>query len=312
MGVATAAVVASAVLAGWLTVNAVDDDVPTAPAAQTETGPSPPPAPPAPTVTPAPADVPLAPLAAPDPRPLDPQAGQQAQQAARQRVSGAELGVEVFDRTTGAVVAGADTDQKFPCMSVVKLFIAVDVLDRAPGGVPDPDTADRLRRMLSTSDDAVASAFWSSEGGPELINRTVDRLGLTTTSPPPRNPSEWGDVLTSPQDMVTLYRHITDQMPQPSRDLVVDALAHTSRTASDGFDQFFGIPSGLDGLPWAVKQGWGTSGGEAAMASTGLVGPDSRYVVVLLGKGSAGSYRSLTSGVTAAAESLAGPLGAPQ
>ena len=218
----------------------------------------------------------------------------------------------VFDRTSGTTLASADADQQFPCMSVVKLFIAVDMLDHAPGGTLDPATADQVRTMLSRSDDQIGSALWSTNGGSAIIDRTAQRLGLTGTEPPPNNPSEWGDTLTTPNDMVTLYRHITDQMPQPARDLIIDALAHTTETAADGFDQHFGIPSGLGGLPWAVKQGWGTSGSEAAMDTTGLVGPNSRYIVVLLGKSSAGSYRSLTSGITAAAQTLNRPLGGPQ
>lgn len=226
----------------------------------------------------------------------------------RSSASGADVGVAVFDRSRGTMLASADTDQQFPCMSVVKLFIAVDALDHAPGGQVDPDTADQLRTMLSRSDDQVASALWSANGGPAIIDRTAQRLGLTGTEPPPQNPSEWGDTLTTAQDMVTLYRHITDQMPPPARDLIVQSLAQTTPTAADGFDQHFGIPRGLSGLPWAVKQGWGTSGSEAAMDSTGLVGQDSRYVVVLLSKGSTGSYSSLTEGVTAAAQSLSGPL----
>lgn len=302
-------------LSGWLVVSA-EGGGPSTPASGTTAAPAspapPPPAPPAePPVTVAPADLPLTPLAAPSPAVLDPQAGERAQDAAESESRGADLGVEVYDRTKGVVVTSADGDRSFPCMSLVKLFIAVDLLDRSPGGVPDPDTADRLQRMLSTSDDQIGSALWSSQGGPEIVNRTVQRLGLTGTAPPQRNTSEWGDTQTSPKDLVTLYRHITEQMPAPARDLIVDALAHASHTASDGFDQFFGIPSGLSGLPWAVKQGWGTSGGEAAMDSSGLVGPDAQYVVVLLGKSSAGSYSSLTDGVTAAARSLGSTLGAP-
>jgi hypothetical protein len=221
------------------------------------------------------------------------------------------VGVEVFDRRTQSVITSANADQQYPCMSVVKLFIAVDVLDHSPGGVPDPDTGDQLRRMLSTSDDQLASSFWQTGGGPDIINRTVQRLGLTGTQPPPRDPSEWGDTLTTPQDLVTVYRHITHQMPPAARDLIIDALAHTTPTASDGFGQLFGIASGMPGLQWAVKQGWGTSGSQAAMDSTGLVGPSRRFVVILLSTAPAGSYTTLPQSITAAAQSLANTLGTP-
>lgn len=309
LGVAAASTLAgAAALAGWIAVNAHDHEPPGAPADGASQAAPPPP--PAPSVTPEPADLPLTPLAAAPPTPADPAAGLRAQDAARSSTAGAGLGVAVFDRATGTTLAAADADRPFPCMSVVKLFIAVDMLDHTPGGTPDQDTADRIRRMLSHSDDAIASALWSSNGGAAIVDRTAERLGLAGTEPP-QNPSEWGDTRTTPQDLVTLYRHITDQMPAPSRDLVLDSLTHTTRTAADGFDQHFGIPTGMSGMPWAVKQGWGTSGSEAAIDSTGLVGPDGRYVVVLLAKSSTGSYRSLTGAVTDAARSLGGTIGSP-
>ena len=54
------------------------------------------------------------------------------------------------------------------------------------------------------------------------------------------------------------------------------------RIAADGYDQFFGLPDGLPGLTLAVKQGWSSGHGVVAVHSTGLVGPDGRFVVVLM------------------------------
>ncbi len=60
---------------------------------------------------------------------------------------------------------------------------------------------------------------------------------------------------------------------------------------------------------WAIKQGWGTSGANAVMNSTGLVGPNWRYVVVVLSAAPVRSYATLPAVVTAAAGALATLVG---
>lgn len=94
--------------------------------------------------------------------------------------------------------------------------------------------------------------------------------------------------------------------PTPDRDLVLGALGDAPRTAADGFDQYFGIPDGMPNTGWAIKQGWGTSGSDALMSSTGLVGTDLRYVVVVLASAPASSYSELPAVVTAGTAALAG------
>jgi len=51
----------------------------------------------------------------------------------------------------------------------------------------------------------------------------------------------------------------------------------------DGYPQRFGIPDGLFAEPVAVKQGWMCCWGPANQVhlSTGVVGPDRRYVVAV-------------------------------
>jgi hypothetical protein len=82
-------------------------------------------------------------------------------------------------------------------------------------------------------------------------------------------------------------------------------LSGVPKVAADGFDQYFGIPDGMPNTSWAVKQGWGTSGSQAVMNSTGLVGPGWRYAVVVLAAAPANSYATLPATVTAAAGALA-------
>ncbi|GDY28403.1 hypothetical protein [Gandjariella thermophila] len=177
------------------------------------------------------------------------------------------------------------------------------------GALPDAETQQQLRQMLSASHDGVADDLWDAEGGPALVTRMAGMLGLTGTQPPD-DPGEWGDTLTTARDVVTVYRYIANRLAAPDRDLVLSALTEAPRTATDGFDQYFGIPDGLPHTPWAIKQGWGTSGDAAVMNSTGLVGPSQRYVAVLLASAPASAYGMLPQAVTAAAGALAGLLGA--
>jgi hypothetical protein len=235
-------------------------------------------------------------------------AGKQAMKAMQAVLPNAQVGFEIFDRHTGTVLTSQNAGQQFASMSVVKLLIALDVLARANWATPDGVTQQQLHEMLADSDDRIANDLWSVDGGPTIVTRMVGLLGLTGTRPP-GDPGEWGDTLITPQDTVTVYRYITDELPTPDRDLVLGALADTPRSAADGFDQYFGIPDGMPRTTWAIKQGWGTSGSRAVMNSTGLVGTDLRYVVVVLVSASANSYSTVPAVVTAGARALAGLVG---
>ena len=221
----------------------------------------------------------------------------------------AEVGFTVFDRQAGTVLASHNAVQQFASMSVVKLLIALDALAGIDRGAPDEVARQKLHQMLAYSDDSIANQLWSSNGGPAIVTRMVGLLGLTGTQPPENLP-QWGDTLTTPQDLVAVYRYITDQLPGSDRDLVLGALAVAPQVAADGFDQYFGIPNGMPNASWAIKQGWGTSGSQAVMNSTGVVGADSRYVVVVLASASVRSYSKVPAVVTAGAGALAGLVGA--
>ncbi|HET9257338.1 MAG TPA: hypothetical protein VFO16_19350 [Pseudonocardiaceae bacterium] len=252
-----------------------------------------------PVISPAPA---AATVAGPSPADQAAAAGK-VTQAARAILPGADVGFEVFDRDTGTMLASQDADRQFASMSVVKLLIALDVLAGDNGALPDNGTQQELHQMLAASDDDIADDLWSADGGPAIVTRMASTLELTGTQPP-SDPGEWGDTLITAQDMVKVYQYITNQLPQPQRDLILGALSDAPKIAADGFNQYFGIPDGLPGASWAVKQGWGTSGSEAVMNSTGLVGPDWRYVVVVLVSAPVNSYSTVPAAVTAGAAAV--------
>ncbi len=245
-----------------------------------------------------------------DPSPPDQvAAAEEAKQAMHAVLPNAQIGFQVFDRQTDRVLTSHNADQQFASMSVVKLLIALDALAAGNGIAPDDATQQKLHQMLAYSDDEIASQLWSANGGPAIVTRMVGLLGLAGTQPP-QVPGQWGDTLITPRDVVAMYRFITDQLPSPHRNLVLSALAVTPQIAADGFDQYFGIPRAMPSATWAIKQGWGTSGSRAVMNSTGVVGPDSRYIVVVLASASAQSYSQIPAVVTAGAGALAGLVGA--
>ena len=187
---------------------------------------------------------------------------------------GVTAAIAVFDRRTGAFTERRNVTTRFRSASLVKLLIALDYLwDRGPAyTVPAADRG-RLDLMLRSSDDDAASYFYRRAGSEAVVKRMVARLGLQNTTPPAPPRTGWGSTAVSAADIVRVYRYLLDTAPPPVRDLVMGDLRQSTRCATDGFDQTFGIPTAF-GRPWAVKQAWyefaGTSTrGCAAPAAAG-------------------------------------------
>ncbi|EMD22375.1 serine hydrolase [Amycolatopsis azurea] len=205
----------------------------------------------------------------------------------------------VFDRTSGEQVVGNHGDERFRTASVVKLFIALDAITRGPR---KSDEA-QIHRMLSKSDDAIANTLWTRNGSSAIVTRTVAAIGLKNTTPP-ADAGRWGDTLSTADDIVATYRHIL-ALPKAKRNLILKPLREAPRTAADGFDQHFGIPSAFQDRPWAVKQGWAAGHGAVDAHTTGLVGGGDRYIVVILSSFAEGTDLGVaTASATSTAESL--------
>ncbi|MGA5421254.1 hypothetical protein [Streptomyces lavendulocolor] len=202
--------------------------------------------------------------AAPDTSPSPPAVAQAEVPA------GVTAGVAVFDRQTGTFTEQVNSAGQFRSASVVKLLLALDVLwGRTPESLPAADRT-RIDTMLRSSNDTAASTIWANNGGGAIIDRMVARLGLTDTArPPATHPGYWGYTAMSARDTVRIYRYLLDSAPAPVRDYVLGNLRQSTRCASDGYDQHFGI-AGSFNRPWAVKQGWSgfTSGGCTSAAAT--------------------------------------------
>ncbi|GGM16827.1 hypothetical protein [Nakamurella endophytica] len=190
----------------------------------------------------------------------------------------ADLGVRqhvaVLDRSTGDVVAAVGQDDQVPSMSLVKLFIATDVLSRA-GGVTqlDADTEQRLWTMITRSDDGIAQDFWDADGGPEIVQRTAVRYGLADTEAP--SDRYWGDVQVTAADLASFLDQALQQTGVGP--WLTSAMLSAADTGDDGFDQDFGM-NAVTGA--GSKQGWGCClSGVLALHSVGFTAD--RIVVVL-------------------------------
>jgi hypothetical protein len=209
-------------------------------------------------------------------------------------------GIAVFDRDAGQFVHQQDADRQFRSASVVKLLIALDFLwDLGPEyDVPPADRA-RLEVMLRSSDDDAASYYWEQLGGAAIVDRMVERLGLThTAGPPASHPGFWGYVAITAADTVRIYRYLLEEAPLPVREYVMGELHQATRHGTDGFDQYFGIASVFE-TGYSIKQGWsgfnGSSGHRSdkakpqsvvdlvndALHTTGTVGADDRSIVAV-------------------------------
>jgi hypothetical protein len=182
---------------------------------------------------------------------------------------------QVLARTAGNELA----DRPFPTASLVKLFLAADVLHRARTGGVALTPADRaeLELMIRSSNDPAASDVWVRFGGAQAVRDVAVRYGLTDTAPP-RRWGQWGETTTTAAD---LARFLT-RLPVIAHPDDAEALLGWMRTAtpiaSDGFDQEFGVFGTLPGA--AVKQGWMCClAGQRHLHSVGVVG--GRVVVLL-------------------------------
>ncbi|SMD22786.1 serine hydrolase [Kibdelosporangium aridum] len=209
------------------------------------------------------------------------------------------LGIAVVDLEACTVELSWKADQAQPTASVVKLLIALDLIDRS--GVPSGSEATAVQDMLAASDDRVASRLWQQHGGPEIVRRQARKLGLAHTSPA-TDAGQWGSTRMSPTDVITVYRHITAGLSEEERDFLTEAMESAPRSAADGFDQHFGIPRAFPDADWAMKQGWGRSDRRRVLNTTGLVRIASRtFAVAVMGSWNETiDWPTATSALTAA------------
>ncbi len=216
---------------------------------------------------------------------------------------GTDVGFVLYDRESDKELASVDADSPYYTASVVKLLIAIDeVRQDGTWALPDAEAVEDLTDMLEGSNDAIASAFWERNGGNAIVTRTAALLGLSHTTPP-TDPTQWGMAKTSASDVVATYEYLLDVVPDEVAAPLLAALAGARNPADDGWDQYFGIPDGLAGRSWQIKQGWMILRNALVLNTTGVV--SGRYVVVLLTQQPSVSSAKGRAAVTAGIKTLA-------
>jgi beta-lactamase class A len=224
--------------------------------------------------------------------------GELVDKAANSIVPGTTVGVFAVDTDSGEPVASYNAAEPMYTASVVKLLIAIDLL-HSENWQPDDATAARLEQMISYSDDGIADDLWDEDGGNSIVTRAAALIGLTETQPPD-DPSQWGETVMSAQDVVKTYQYIQDEIPAQAQDVLMTGMRNAAATAADGFQQYFGIPDGLPGTSWAIKQGWMMLMSTTVLDTTGMVGlgPTMPYAVAIMTELPAGT--SWADGMNAA------------
>jgi hypothetical protein len=215
-----------------------------------------------------------------------------AQQAATEAAkAGANISAVVLDRNTDQVISSGNAAPT-PIASVVKLFIADDLLLQEAKGQTDLTRDDRkaFDAMLRSSDDSAAELFWNRSGGSAIVTRVAARYGLGSTTTP--YDGHWWNTMSTTADLVRYYDKLLDGsggLPPEQASIILSNLAQSTPMAIDGtqpggvYPQRFGIPDGLSAEPVAVKQGWMCcwNGGNWMHMSTGVIGADRRYVMAI-------------------------------
>lgn len=187
--------------------------------------------------------------------PAAPEPDQPAVNRFSDEFTGWSLSFLVVDRKTDEIRSERGSHTQYRSASLVKLLIALDYFEtRGPDVDISPEDRALLEPMLRSSDDQAASELWVREGWETIVERMVDRLGLTGTEPP-ADRRIWGYTAISAADAVRIYQYLLEEADPPARQFILGNLRKATRCTTDGRDQYFGIPSTVD-EPWAVKQGW--------------------------------------------------------
>ncbi len=216
---------------------------------------------------------------------------------------GGQVSVVVYDRTAKKNTVSLQPDRSYTSASLVKILIALQALqDGAPPGT--------VQRMLSASDDNIASLLWSTHGGAAIVSRWATRIGLTGTRPP-EDPGRWGDTRIIAADIAKIYRYVLDQGGS-AKTTIMRALSGATESGADGIRQYFGIPDAVGDLPWSIKQGWSCCRGARILHTSGVVGKNDRYIVVVLtSQPTSTSYPSGGKRVTDVVKALVPALSEP-
>ena len=151
---------------------------------------------------------------------------------------------------------GPVAQRSFPTASLVKLFLAEDLLQRDRAGSITLTARDLalVTDMIRASDDPAASELWVRFGGASAVRAVAERYDLAGTEPPRRS-GQWGETTTTAMDMARFLALLPVVAHPDDAPTLQGWMRTTTAIGADGFDQRFGFFGTLTGAP-AVKQGW--------------------------------------------------------
>jgi hypothetical protein len=193
--------------------------------------------------------------------------------------SGLTSGVALFDTKTHKLYTAGKATTPWATESVVKVFIAARLLltGQMVGG-----TEKTAYRMITQSDDDAADDLYGLAGGDSIVPLLAKHYKISGLGSPPARSGWWGNTHVTAKGLAIFYAKVKkDPKVGP---WLINAMKHTTKIASDGQNQYFGIPAGIK--KFAIKQGWGADGDcfcQVVFNSSGFV--QSRYTVVLLTAG---------------------------
>jgi hypothetical protein len=240
----------------------------------------------APTASPTPPANPLAAPATAPPAPPPPTDPLDQAAARARRITDATAGWASFtlaDRRAGRLVGDSRTDEVTNSESVVKAWLAADLLATAAAAKRRLTASERGRMtsMIRVSDDDSAEVIWRSLGGDSSIRKMIRTCRMTDARV---YPGRWSLTQISSRDMARLGACLA---PGPGKLLSAAAsrqLLDLMRTVARS--NAFGIPAARPagaGGKVAVKNGWTEHGGTGQWNVNCLAvwGPELRWVLAV-------------------------------
>jgi hypothetical protein len=187
------------------------------------------------------------------------------------------------DRKAGRLVGDTRTHQVTNSESVVKAWLAADLLATATAQKRRLTAYERARltAMIRVSDDDAAEVIYQQLGSDASIRRMIRTCRMTDTRV---YPSRWSLTQISSRDMVRLGACLAPGPGKPLTRSASQQLLTLMRTVTPS--NAFGIPAAQPagrGVRIAVKNGWTQHGGTGLwnVNCLGIWGPELRWVLAV-------------------------------
>jgi hypothetical protein len=196
-----------------------------------------------------------------------------------------QIGVELYDRDTGASWGNADADADFPAASTIKLAIITDLMRRQITGrlALGPADWDLINEILYDSDDAAGDQLWFADEDGSFLSR-IRHFGMRSASFS-GSPPYWGFMYCSPRDLDNLMDYALARLPAHDRDYIVYRMRRVGP-----IEQWGVWGAGRAERP-GDKDGWENQGSAWITNTVGFAGPHERYTLAIMDSlGGAGDF----------------------